>query len=181
MDAVFVYGTLKRGQGNHHWLRGAPCRGRRRLLGARLHDLGPYPMAVPGDGVIHGEIYAISADDLERLDELEDAPLLYQRHQRPLDDGSLAWVYLGRPEQVRHCRLVPFSDWGTAPVFLPGPSPHQIAGLPARCCAAGRHGLLHHLAPPDRKALQPLTIVSVGLEAAPGILFEALTPRAPYH
>lgn len=176
MHAVFVYGTLKRGQGNHHWLRGAPCRGRRRLPGARLHDLGPYPMAVRGEGVIHGEIYALSAGDLERLDELEDAPLLYQRHQLPLDDGSLAWVYLGRPGQVRHCPLVPLADWGTAPVFLPGRSPHLVAGLPARC-AAGRPGLLHHLAPPDLNALQPLTIVSVGLEEAPGILFEALMPR----
>ncbi|MFS6827470.1 gamma-glutamylcyclotransferase [Cyanobium sp. ATX-6F1] len=125
MDPVFVYGTLKRGQVNHHWLRGAAFLGRRRLGGACLYDLGPYPMAVPGDGLIHGELFAVDGPGLLRLDGLEDVPLLYQRHRRPLADGTLAWTYLGQAPQVAGRALVPFADWGSTPVFLSEPIAHQ--------------------------------------------------------
>ncbi len=175
MDAVFVYGTLKRGQGNHHWLRGAPCRGRRRLAGARLHNLGPYPMAVRGTGIIHGEVYGVSEDDLERLDGLEDAPRLYQRHRLPLDDGSLAWVYLGLPEQVRDLPLVPFADWDTAPVFHGGQILHHEPGLQA-LCFPGRPGQLNHLAQEALSNLGPLAVVKVAVQEAPDLCFDALSP-----
>jgi gamma-glutamylcyclotransferase (GGCT)/AIG2-like uncharacterized protein YtfP len=175
MDAMFVYGTLKRGQDNHHWLRGARFQGRRRLVGGRLHDLGPYPMAVRGTGVIHGEVYAVSDDDLERLDGLEDVPSLYQRHRLPLDDGSLAWTYLGRPEQVRDLPLVPFADWDTTPVFHCGQILHHEPGLQA-ICPPGRPGQLNHLAQEHLASLGRLAIVKVALQEAPHICFDALSP-----
>lgn len=104
---VFVYGTLQRGLVNHSWLAGCPFLGNDSLQGAWLHDLGPFPMAVPdpaGDprAVVHGELYGITEVTLAQLDRLEGAPRLYQRHWLPLVSGASAWVYLGRAPQVRH-------------------------------------------------------------------------------
>lgn len=134
-EPVFVYGTLQRGQNNHHWLAGAGFVGPRQLGGARLFDLGPFPMAVAvADAVtdaddlaadagssaaeadrapapIHGELYRVSAEGLARLDRLEGCPRLYGRHWLQLLDGSHAWVYLGRPRQVRHARLLADGRW----------------------------------------------------------------------
>ncbi|QNI70243.1 hypothetical protein CyaNS01_01104 [Cyanobium sp. NS01] len=104
---VFVYGTLQRGLVNHGWLAKSPFLGNDSLPGAWLHDLGPFPMAVPdpsGDAgaLVHGELFAITEVTLVQLDRLEGAPRLYQRHWLPLLSGASAWVYLGRAPQVRH-------------------------------------------------------------------------------
>ncbi|MCP9850793.1 gamma-glutamylcyclotransferase [Cyanobium sp. Morenito 9A2] len=178
MDRVFVYGTLKRGQGNHHWLRGAPFLGRGRLIGARLHDLGPYPMAVAGDGLIHGELFAVDEWGLRHLDVLEDAPVLYQRQRLRLVDGSLAWTYLGDGSQVEGQPLVPFADWGSTPVFLPQPIEHPDPPLVV-AAADGRRGVVLHLAPQVllRWNHQPLPSVSVSVPG--GETFLTLCPTAP--
>ncbi len=122
-EPVFVYGTLQRGHSNHHWLAGAGFVGERQLGGARLFDLGPFPMAVAADAddlaaaadspiaPIHGELYRVSAGGLAQLDRLEGCPRLYGRHWLQLLDGSHAWVYLGRPRQVRHARLLADGRW----------------------------------------------------------------------
>ena len=74
---VFVYGTLKRGHDNHHWIS------QQRFLDVartqpvyRMHDLGGYPGMVPagaGEGVsIEGEVWEVDPPGLARLDVLED-------------------------------------------------------------------------------------------------------------
>jgi gamma-glutamylcyclotransferase (GGCT)/AIG2-like uncharacterized protein YtfP len=108
---VFVYGTLKRGESNHHWLVGASWQGSAELRGLVLHDLGPFPMAVIGDGRVHGEVYAVEESGLIRLDALEGYPRLYDRRLHQLSDGRRAWVYLGRARQVRHAPLVASGHW----------------------------------------------------------------------
>jgi len=108
---VFVYGTLKRGEKNHHWLDGASWQGEAELSGVLLHDLGPFPMAVIGEGTAIGEVYALEERGLARLDELEGYPRLYDRQMLSLNDGRQAWVYLGRPRQVRHAPLVVGGSW----------------------------------------------------------------------
>jgi gamma-glutamylcyclotransferase (GGCT)/AIG2-like uncharacterized protein YtfP len=108
---VFVYGTLKRGEKNHHWLEGASWQGEAELSGVLLHDLGPFPMAVIGDGTAIGEVYAVEERGLARLDELEGYPRLYDRQMLSLNDGRQAWVYLGRPRQVRDAPLVVGGSW----------------------------------------------------------------------
>lgn len=108
---LFVYGSLKRGQRAHHLLKGLPWLGEAWLPGACLHDLGPFPMAVPGEGRIHGELYGVCDADLAALDGYEGAPRLYQRHWRSLEDGRSAWVYLGRPHQVRHVAPLASGRW----------------------------------------------------------------------
>ncbi|MCT0198345.1 gamma-glutamylcyclotransferase [Synechococcus sp. CS-1325] len=73
---MFVYGTLKRGHGNHHLLADEPCLGEAELPNVVLHDLGPFPMVVPGMGLVRGELYAQDVAALFRVDRLEGyAPL----------------------------------------------------------------------------------------------------------
>ena len=127
---VFVYGSLKRGQPNHHWLAGAPWLGEARLDSVQLFDLGPFPMAVGiavelgvelgvaltrstpnGQHPLHGELYRVDGATLDRLDRLEGAPRLFERHWLPLSDGANAWVYLGRAAQVRHASRIHSGHW----------------------------------------------------------------------
>ncbi|MFN7677938.1 MAG: gamma-glutamylcyclotransferase, partial [Cyanobacteriota bacterium] len=93
---LFVYGTLKRGLANHARLQGARALGDAVLPGARLYDLGPFPMAVAGDGQVGGELYAVAQSALPALDVFEGCPRLYQRHWLSLADGRQAWVYMGQ-------------------------------------------------------------------------------------
>ena len=122
---LFVYGILKRGEFNHGRLQGARWLGAATLAGARLYDLGPFPMAIAGEGSVHGELYAISAAALPELDAFEGCPRLYQRHWLPLADGRHAWVYLGQARQVRFSRPLPLGKWpalaGAAPLALARP------------------------------------------------------------
>ncbi len=111
---LFVYGTLKRGQANHGHLQGARCLGPAALEGASLHDLGPFPMAIAAQGRVVGELYAVEAAALPRLDAFEGCPRLYQRHWLTLADGRQAWVYLGQPRQVRHSPRLPEGEWPPA-------------------------------------------------------------------
>lgn len=108
---LFVYGTLKRGQTNHSQLQCALWQGEATLEGACLFDLGPFPMAIAGEGQIQGELYALPSKALAAIDAFEGVPRLYERHRRPLSDGRQAWVYLGRPRQVRHVPFLPGGEW----------------------------------------------------------------------
>jgi len=94
---VFVYGTLLRGEVNHHLLTAARFLGEHRTEPRfTLLVLGAYPgLVARGDTAVQGEVYAVDAAGLRRLDQLEDYPRLYDRRLIPTDHGS-AWVYLYR-------------------------------------------------------------------------------------
>lgn len=86
---VFVYGTLKRGGSNHSFLAGQEFLGTARTApGFTLYSLGDYPGMVrdSGDGTgVEGELWAVDATCLTRLDELEGvAEGLYERVPVPL-------------------------------------------------------------------------------------------------
>ena len=91
---IFLYGTLRPRGVNHHMMRGA------RHLGPAItaeplvvYDLGGYPGALrpeqlgelgcPADAprAVHlrGDLYAVSANQLDELDRFEQHPLLYRR------------------------------------------------------------------------------------------------------
>ncbi len=105
---VAVYGTLKRGLGNHHWLEGADFLGDDRLAGVTLYDLGPFPGAKlePSRGV-EVEVFRVDARLLAGLDRLEDyrprQPRLglYDRTPHPTAFGH-AWLYLYNPDVSGH-------------------------------------------------------------------------------
>ena len=111
---VFVYGSLKRGMANHGQLRGARWLGNAQLEGLALYDLGPFPMAVSSDAadaVVHGELHAVNAAQLEVLDRFEGVPRLYERRAWHLANGQRVWVYVGRAAQVRHVDRIVSGHW----------------------------------------------------------------------
>jgi gamma-glutamylcyclotransferase (GGCT)/AIG2-like uncharacterized protein YtfP len=86
---VFVYGTLKTGGSNHGWMRGQHLLGPARTRpGFTLYSLGDYPglVAYPQDTEgVFGELWAVTADCLARLDAFEGVPEnLYARVPAPL-------------------------------------------------------------------------------------------------
>lgn len=71
-SAIFVYGTLKRGQIRARCWPRTPRAIQQGFCRGQLFDLGPYPAIVPGEDVIAGEIWHFTADDLEAtLDTLD--------------------------------------------------------------------------------------------------------------
>lgn len=110
MQLIFVYGTLKRGCGNHHFLAGQRFINEARTIpGFRLFDLGGYPglvaQADDRDGV-SGEVWSVDPDCLRRLDELEGLREgVYRRGPIPLlppfaDQTVEAYWYLRSVENV---------------------------------------------------------------------------------
>lgn len=81
---VFVYGSLKRGRGNHRLLQGAQFLGPAQTDEDtfRMYDLGAYPGIVHEHGPNHpvkGEVYLVDDDTLKDLDRLEGYPGFYNR------------------------------------------------------------------------------------------------------
>jgi gamma-glutamylcyclotransferase (GGCT)/AIG2-like uncharacterized protein YtfP len=87
---IFVYGTLKRGGSNHAYLAGQLFLGAARTTpGFQLYDLDGYPGMIADEkhdreGTT-GEVWAVDANTLEKLDRLEGlAEGLYRREIVPL-------------------------------------------------------------------------------------------------
>ena len=74
-QGVFVYGTLKQGEERAEaWPRSPRTRQRATTRGI-LFDLGPYPAMLPGNDLVGGEFWEITAQDmpvtLQVLDHIE--------------------------------------------------------------------------------------------------------------
>lgn len=90
MTHIFVYGTLKRGQPNHHRMLDSANGEARFLSSARTvhkfplviggpHNV-PFLLDVPGQGHrIQGEVYSVDERMLAFLDDFEMVPTWYQR------------------------------------------------------------------------------------------------------
>jgi gamma-glutamylcyclotransferase (GGCT)/AIG2-like uncharacterized protein YtfP len=123
---VFVYGTLLRGEVNHHLLAQAEYLGSHRTQACfSLYLLRAYPGAVRGGATaILGEVYAVDHAGLRRLDRLEDYPSLYDRRLLATPYGR-AWIYLFRGS-VRDRPLIPGGDWRS---FAADPDSIRAAGV----------------------------------------------------
>eukprot|EP00287_Rhodomonas_sp_CCMP768_P019240 CAMPEP_0202815054 /NCGR_PEP_ID=MMETSP1389-20130828/5997_1 /ASSEMBLY_ACC=CAM_ASM_000865 /TAXON_ID=302021 /ORGANISM="Rhodomonas sp., Strain CCMP768" /LENGTH=184 /DNA_ID=CAMNT_0049486929 /DNA_START=157 /DNA_END=707 /DNA_ORIENTATION=+ len=131
LNVVFVYGTLKRGLYNSKYLQAAGAT----LLGnaktsTKLPMITdeyyvPYLLKAPGMGKkIKGELYAVTDDVMDKLDELEGVPTYYTRERVPVEgleflgaaekkadsllkhlDMCTPWVYMMPEERVTEDHL----------------------------------------------------------------------------
>ena len=76
---VFTYGTLLRGERNHHYLSDEDFVCDAYIKGFKMFDLGRYPGIENGDGIVLGELYLVDDDTLKHLDYLEEVDVLYLR------------------------------------------------------------------------------------------------------
>jgi gamma-glutamylaminecyclotransferase len=95
---VFVYGTLKKGEPNHHWLSQTAngyskflCRAstmqKMPLVVATRYNI-PFLLNKPGVGnYVTGEVYEVDDQMLAKLDELEDYPNFYDREIQEMNIG----------------------------------------------------------------------------------------------
>jgi len=102
---VFVYGTLKRGHGNHRELEGATFLGEGQTAERYALHVQRLPMVDRNNPVssIQGELYLVDRATFADLDRLEGHPNCYRRYliRVVLADGSVraAWMYFfDRPD-----------------------------------------------------------------------------------
>lgn len=113
---VAVYGTLKKGLSNHHYMKTARFLGEDQLHNLVLCDLGPYPGArlEPSAGITL-EVYEVDSQTLAQLDILEDIDErnstqgLYHRRQMNTRHGK-AWVYLYN-QSTAGCPVIRQGGW----------------------------------------------------------------------
>lgn len=125
MNAVFVYGTLRRGGSNHFRMDGSEFVGGGRISGSiYMIDWNPqltYPaLVLGGEGEVVGEMYLVSDAHLGDLDRFEGIGITswrddeYRRVATPvkLDDGSerSAWVWEWN-SSVRDAVRLQDGDW----------------------------------------------------------------------
>lgn len=138
---VFVYGSLKKGQGNDVFLQtdGAEYLGRAALeVPAKFINFGGFPGVVRKFQIdndidkaspslwkdrptrtIVGEVYAVDEATFTGLDFLEGYPSFYQRHKYKLThtgskdaDGTSAWMYtLPDTEEYNRMQEVKTPHW----------------------------------------------------------------------
>ncbi len=110
---VFVYGTLRAGEPNHHLLDDHALVGEARTKPAfELVSLGAFPaMIAGGTTAVVGEVYEVDPFTLAALDRLEGHPRFYQRRPIRLEDGDEVFTYLLSPEQTRGRTRIPSGDW----------------------------------------------------------------------
>lgn len=103
---VFVYGTLKRGYGNHVILRNSQFIGEGHTIPDSFSLIdGGFPWAIPNSGTFHikGELYLVEDQrTMHNLDSLEGVPHLFDRYNIEIrtEDGSDfdAIMYVAAPD-----------------------------------------------------------------------------------
>lgn len=113
-DLVAVYGTLRKGMGNHHLLRSAEFLGVQQTEPVWTMYASGFPVIVDGDSSIKIEVYNITKKNLKTLDILEGYPSMYNRKKIKTDWGD-AWIYFMKKSELwRNLQLVEsgdFVDW----------------------------------------------------------------------
>lgn len=103
---VFVYGTLKDGFSNNRLLKDAEFISRGcTILPYRMYETGGFPVVFQEhqDGNVSGECYAVTDEQLKRLDSLEGHPNFFERREIAVDLGDTGiqqtcWMYFGNTD-----------------------------------------------------------------------------------
>ncbi|CAO97986.1 gamma-glutamylcyclotransferase family protein [Erwinia tasmaniensis] len=106
---IIVYGSLRRKQGNSHWMTNAQWLGDHQIAGYALYSLGHYPGVVMGEGQVHCEVYRIDASTLGELDALRTKGGEYRRELVSTPYGS-AWLYVYQ-RTVKGRERIESGDW----------------------------------------------------------------------
>ena len=116
---VFVYGTLRTGQGNYLRLL-KNVEGVKKLCddsidGFTMYHLGGFPAIVPASkGKVTGESFLINSAVLERLDRLEgytgDSSGLYDRQEILTEKNHKAFVYFMN-KVYNNTTIIESGDW----------------------------------------------------------------------
>lgn len=111
MNRVFVYGTLKQGQRNDHFLREAGFDGHFTTESCySMYEFGGYPaVCLDGGHAIEGEVYRVGNRQFQELDDLEWYPRFYQRIEIATRHGQ-AWMYIVQPE-LCHGKVLLAGRW----------------------------------------------------------------------
>lgn len=125
MKPIFVYGTLRPGQHNYHFVQAhvqyaIPAE----APNLQLYDLGHFPMAFMQAGTVYGHVLWLAPvaykSVLNQLDKLEGHPFFYERvvwqvlqkapGQEPM--WVSVWVYVGtQPERYTTYPHIIGGDW----------------------------------------------------------------------
>lgn len=94
INLVAVYGSLKKGYGNHRLLENAEYLGTTDTAPDwTMYSLGGFPAIVPdGDTQICIEVYNVTQREFQSLDMLEGYPSFYNRRVIDTRFGK-AWIY----------------------------------------------------------------------------------------
>ena len=105
---VAVYGSLKKGFGNHRLLAHIEANTKDVVQGFDMYSLGGFPGIKKGEGSIAVELYEVDDTTLSRLDSLEGYRkgadnTFYDRLTVTTDSGAetLIYVYMGQVDESR--------------------------------------------------------------------------------
>ena len=123
---VFVYGTLKKGFGNHTLLASSKFLGTDVVKDHTLIQSPGFPYMVESKGSqARGEVYEVDERIVRYLDALEGYPVHYQKKEIQTEEGRKVFTYYLDPkkwdEGVRIQRMI--DRYGTGEAW-PGP-PYQ--------------------------------------------------------
>lgn len=93
---VAVYGSLRKGLSNHRLLEQADFLGYTQTTGFKMYSLGGFPFITHEQAneqdIITIEVYAVTQEEMRRLDGLEGYPSFYNRELIDTPYGK-AWIY----------------------------------------------------------------------------------------
>ncbi|QQE79655.1 gamma-glutamylcyclotransferase [Alicyclobacillus sp. SO9] len=120
---VFVYGTLRSGESNHHVIQEDIVELEPGKVAGVLHDAGHFPYLVTGDsgcGYVTGDWLRIENDTaLVKLDSLEgfkEAGYEFNHYDRvvlkDVNSGRTGWVYIAGPRiRTEIYSVISSGDW----------------------------------------------------------------------
>jgi len=118
---VFVYGTLRKYEDNHHLLENSRLVFEQASVKGELYDTGyGYPALFIGEGTVYGEVYEVDDQTLRKLDILEDfnerdrENSLYDRTYMTVktdkEDIKALVYYMKKKEHTKY-RKINSGDW----------------------------------------------------------------------
>jgi gamma-glutamylcyclotransferase (GGCT)/AIG2-like uncharacterized protein YtfP len=106
---LYVYGTLRTGQSNNHYLNGQKfVQEAITAPNYLLYDNGFYPCMIESENgrAIKGEIWEVTEETMNRLDQLEGVPTLYQRRTIKIPNFPnevIGYIYQKEINRYKEC------------------------------------------------------------------------------